>query len=263
MLNGRIIENQQFRWNSSFNIAFNKNKIKDINDQIIEGGSYVYSRAMEGQAIGVFYMQNFVGVDPQTGDALYLDANGKETSDYNLAERMVVGNPNPDFTGGFTNNFFYKNFDLNVFFTFVSGNEIFNDAGIYMTAGFAGGFDNQTKEILNAWKNPGDITNVPRSGAFNSTGERASSRWLYDGSYIRMRQASLGYTLKNLQWKGISAVRLYVSGMNLWTLTDYISDPEVNTIGTGGTSVGNIAGGIDFYTIPQPKTISFGLNVKF
>ena len=263
LLNGRIIENQQFRWNSSFNIAFNKNKIKDINDQIIEGGSYVYSRAMEGQAIGVFYMQNFVGVDPQTGDALYLDANGKETSDYNLAERMVVGNPNPDFTGGFTNNFFYKNFDLNVFFTFVSGNEIFNDAGIYMTAGFAGGFDNQTKEILNAWKNPGDITNVPRSGAFNSTGERASSRWLYDGSYIRMRQASLGYTLKNLQWKGISAVRLYVSGMNLWTLTDYISDPEVNTIGTGGTSVGNIAGGIDFYTIPQPKTISFGLNVKF
>jgi hypothetical protein len=132
-----------------------------------------------------------------------------------------------------------------------------------MSAGFAGGFDNQTKDILNAWKNPGDVTNVPRSGAFNSTGERYSSRWLYDGSYIRLRQVMLGYTLNKIKWQGISSIRLYVAGMNLWTKTDYISDPEVNTLGTGGTRVPNIVGGIDFYTIPQPKTITFGLNVKF
>jgi TonB-linked SusC/RagA family outer membrane protein len=263
LLNGRIIDNGQFRWNSSFNIAFNKNKIKNINGQIIEGGSFFYTRAMEGQPIGVFYMQKFIGVDPATGDALYLDENDKPTNDYNLAKRMVVGKSNPDFTGGFSNNFSYHNFDLSSLFTFVSGNEIFNDAGRFMSAGFAGGFDNQTKDILNAWKNPGDITNVPRSGAFNSTGERYSSRWLYDGSYIRLRQVMLGYTLNKIKWQGISSIRLYVAGMNLWTKTDYISDPEVNTLGTGGTRVPNIVGGIDFYTIPQPKTITFGLNVKF
>jgi hypothetical protein len=130
-----------------------------------------------------------------------------------------------------------------------------------MSSGFGNGFDNQTREILNAWKNPGDITNVPRSGAFYSTGHRTSSRWLFDGSYIRLRQLTIGYTLKNIRL--INSVRFFVMGMNLWTKTNYISDPEVSTLGTQISSVSNITSGVDFYTIPQPRTVSFGLNVKF
>ena len=263
LLNGKIIDQQNFKWSSSFNIGFNRNKIKDIKGQVIQGSTT--QRAVEGQPIGVFFMPKYLGVDPATGDALYMGEDGKSTSDYNAAKRMVVGDPNPDFTGGFNNTISYNGFDASIFFTFVSGNEIYNLAGRFMTSGFGNGFDNQTKDILNAWQKPGDITNVPRSGAFFSTGHRASSRWIYDGSYIRLRQLSFGYNLPSTITKrlNIQSARLFVAGANLWTSTKYISDPEVNSLGTRISGVANITGGVDFYSIPQPKTFSVGLNVKF
>lgn len=264
-LNGTIIDNTSFRWTSTFNIAFNRNKITDLNGQIITGGGRASQRAIEGEPIGVFFYQKFVGVDPATGDALYLDADKNPTSNFNQAERQVVGDPNPDYTGGFNNTFTFKGFDLNVFFTFVQGNDIYNAAGIYTSSGFANGLDNQTKDILNAWKQPGDITNVPRIGISYASGGRASSRWIFDGSYVRLRQLTLGYNfpsslINSLKIKG---GRLFVSGQNLWIKTDYPADPEVSSIGTGGSGVPNISSGTDFYTIPQPKTISVGLNVRF
>ena len=257
-LNTRNIEGA-FKWTTAFNIGFNKNKVTNIQGQIIEGvdGN---QRAVEGEPIGVFFLRKFVGVDPQTGDAEYLDKDGKITTNYSDAERRVVGKSNPDYTGGFTNIFSFKGVDLNVFFTFVHGNEIYNSAGVYMSSGFGNGLDNQTRDILNRWQKPGDITNVPRVGISFPTGERNSSRWIYDGSYIRLRNVSLGYNLpKNaIQTLHISAARVYVSGLNLWTSTKYPADPEVDT-----NTLGNISGGEDFYTIPQPKTITIGLNVKF
>ncbi|MEP7145264.1 MAG: SusC/RagA family TonB-linked outer membrane protein, partial [Ferruginibacter sp.] len=263
LLNGKIIDQKNFKWTSSFNIGFNRNKIKDIKGQIIQGSSV--QRAIEGQPIGVFFLPKYLGVDPANGDALYAGQDGKPTNDYNAAKLMVVGDPNPDFTGGFTNTVSYKGFDLNLFFTFVSGNEIYNLGGRFMSSGFGNGWDNQTKDILNAWQKPGDITNVPRSGAFFSTGHRESSRWIYDGSYIRLRQLSMGYNLPAGITKrlNINSARFFVAAANLWTTTKYISDPEVNTLGTRISGVSNITGGVDFYSIPQPKTFSVGLNVKF
>ncbi|MGC4037320.1 MAG: TonB-dependent receptor [Chitinophagaceae bacterium] len=262
-LNSRNIDKKNFKWTTAFNIGFNKNKVKNIQGQIIEASST--QRAVEGQPIGVFYMKKYLGVDPANGDALYLGADGKPTNNYNAAIQTVVGDPNPRYTGGFTNTFTYKGLDLNIFFTFVQGNEIYNGGGIYMSSGFGNGFDNQTTEILNRWQKPGDITNVPRIGFDSKTGQRASSRWIYDGSYVRLRQLMIGYNLPASIVKGlkISSARFYVAGMNLWLHTKYISDPEVNTLGTGVTSVSNIGNGTDFYTVPQPKTISVGLNVKF
>ena len=255
-LNSRNVEGA-FKWNTSFNLAYNVNKVEDIEGQIITSG---VQRAVEGEPIGAFFMQEFAGVDPATGDALYDDKDGKTTSDYSLAERRVVGKSNPDFTGGFGNTFSYKGFDLNIFFTFVSGNKIYNQAGIYMESGLGNGFDNQTTRYLNSWKNPGDITDVPRAGLSFGTNDRASSFWLSDGSYIRLRNATLGYTLpsKVSSLLKLSSARLYVAGNNLWTETKFDGDPEVNT-----ATLGNITGGIDFYTIPQARTISLGLNVKF
>lgn len=262
-LNSRNISTKDFVWTTSLNLAYNKNKVKNIGGQIFEssGGE---QRAVEGEPIGTFYMVKFAGVDPATGDALYDDGTGKTTNDYSAAPRMVVGKGNPDWTGGFTNTFSYKGIDLNVFLTFVSGNSIYNRAGIYQASGFGGGFDNQTHELLARWQKPGDITNVPRLSAFFGNGNIESSRWLYDGSYIRLKNVTLGYTLpkKVSGAMHISSARLYVAGYNLLTRTKYYSEPEVNT-GTGDNSISNIGSGIDYYTIPQARTFTVGLNVKF
>ena len=263
LINSRNIETKDFKWTTTFNIGFNKNKVKNIQGQVIEGSSF--QRAVEGEPIGVFFMPKFVGVDPANGDGLYEGDDGRPTNDYNAAKRMVVGDPNPDFTGGFNNTLSYKGIDLNIFFTFVSGNDIYNDGGRFMSSGFGGGLDNQTREILNRWRNPGDITDVPRLGASFPSGHRTSSRWIYDGSYIRLRQLNLGYTLPASLIKSLKIIsaRVFVAGTNLWTATDYTSDPEVNTLGTQVTAVQNISAGVDFYTIPQPRTVTIGLNVKF
>lgn len=248
-----------FKWTAGINAAYNKNIVKSINGQVIQGGGNL-QRAVEGQPIGVFFMPKFAGVDPETGDALYYDADGKTTADYDAAERQVVGKSNPDWTGAFSNSFSYKGFDLNLLFTFVTGNNVFNAAAQYMSAGFYNGFDNQTADMIGAWQKPGDITNIPRVGYFYGSGNRNSSQWLYDGSYIRLRTASLGYTFPKsvINSLKITSARFYISGLNLWTTTKYPGDPEVNT-----QTLGNIGGGQDFYTIPQPKTITVGLNVRF
>lgn len=263
LINSRNIESKNFKWTTSFNIGFNRNRIKNIEGQIIEGSEF--QRAVEGEPIGVFFMPKFIGVDPANGDALFLDDNDKPTNDYNAAKRQIVGDANPDFTGGLNNTLTYKGFDMGVFFTFVSGNDVYNNAGRFMTSGFGQGLDNQTREVLNRWQKPGDITDVPRLGIFMSTGERTSSRWIYDGSYLRLRQLSFGYNLPAnvVNRLNITSARVFVAAANLWTLTGYISDPEVNTLGTKVTAVQNITAGTDFYTIPQPRTFSLGVNVKF
>ena len=205
-------------------------------------------------------MQKFVGVDKQTGDALFADPTGKPTNDYTQAGRFAVGKYTPDYTGGFTNTFSYKGIDLNIFFYFVTGNNVYNAAGRFMSDGFYNGFDNQTTDILNSWKNPGDVTNVPRTGYYYGSGASNSTRWLYKGDYLRLKNLTLGYTIPKSVSSAlkIASARLYISGVNLLTYAKYPGDPEINT-----NVVNNIAGGEDFYTIPQAKTFTVGLNVKF
>jgi TonB-linked SusC/RagA family outer membrane protein len=258
-LSVKVLEKKRYSWVAGFNIGFNKNRVMDIDGQVIQ--DLFNTRAIENESIGTFYLPRFVGVDPTTGDALYDGEDGRPTSDYNIAPRQATGNSNPLYSGGFINSLTIGDIDASIFFYFVEGREIYNDGGRFMSAGFAGGFDNQTKEILNAWKNPGDITDVPRSGFSFPTGHRASSRWVYDGSFIRLRQLNVGYTFRKI--RHAQSARVYLLATNLWTKTEYAGEPEVNTLGTNRTSVSNITGGVDFYTIPQPKTIAVGLNVKF
>jgi len=258
-----------FRWTTTLTVGYNKNKVGNIGGQIIESGDQL-ERAIDGQPIGTFYMQKFVGVDPANGDALYADANGKPTNDYNNAARYVVGKYTPDYTVGLTNTFSYKKVDLSLFFYGVTGNKIYNGGGQYMSDGFANGnLDNQTTDLLNAWTHPGQITNVPRAGlgipansnaSGFSTGGNASTRWLYDGKYIRLKNVTLGYTIPTAAATAlkISSVRIYASVINMFTWTKYPADPEVNT-----NTLSIIGGGEDFYTIPQAKTFTVGLNVKF
>lgn len=122
--------------------------------------------------------------------------------------------------------------------------------------------DNNTVDQLQRWQNPGDVTKVPQARLYNVNGSQESTRYIVNGSYIRLRTMSLGYTFnsKLTQKIKIEKIRLYVSALNLMTFTDYpLWDPEVNW----DDADSNISKGNDFYTPPQPRTILFGINVNF
>ena len=259
-LSGRLI------WTTDFNLAFNKNTIIDINGPEITPNSINY--VIEGQPIGVFNIARYAGVDPDNGDALYyLSADSDETTNnYNLAEKQICGSPNPDFTGGFNNYFEFAGVDLNVLISFVYGNEIYNGGGVYQSAN-GDWFDNQTVDQMNRWQNPGDITDVPQARLGDGNGTKVSSRYLSDGSYVRFRNVNLGYTLpKSLTTRiNMTSVRVYLGVQNLYTLTKYKGwDPEVNYLGAGrSTQNNNIIQGYDFYTAPQARTYTLGINLSF
>jgi len=253
-----------FKWNTSFNFARNRNKILDLQGQIIQG-SFI-SRAQEGEPIGIFFSPKYAGVDPANGDALYVlvksDGTQTTTNDYNEATQMKVGDPNPDFIAGLTNTFKYKGVDFSFLFQGVFGNQVYNGGGIFMSAN-GDFFDNQTKDQLRRWQKPGDITDVPQARLFGGNGVGESSRYITDGSYIRLRTITLGYSLPAsvLSKAKLTKLRVYVSGQNLLTFTDYEGwDPEVNSDTYEGNNVNQ---GIDFYSAPQAKTVTFGINIGF
>ena len=257
----------EFQWTTSLNLAHNANKITNLNGQVITGG-YI-NRAVEGQPLGVFFTREYAGVDPNNGDALYYrntantdgSVDRTTTNNPNLATQVVVGNPNPKLIGGLTNNFSYKGIDLNVLFQGQFGNDIYNGAGPYMSAN-GDYFDNQTRDQLNSWKQPGDITNVPQARFYGGNGTVASSRYLQRGDFVRLRTVTLGYNLPKsiLNRLKMNRVRVYASAVNLLTFTKYTGwDPEVNSDATAG----NIGLGNDFYSAPQARTITGGLQIGF
>jgi TonB-linked SusC/RagA family outer membrane protein len=243
-----------FKWTSSLNFAANRNKVLSLyNDQPIDDMGRGGNRVEVGQPIGIFYGYNCLGVDPTTGNLIYEDINndGIITSE----DRTKIGDPNPDFTMGFTNVFSYKSFELSVFLHAVYGNDIFNATLIYLESGT--GEDNQTTRMIGRWKKPGDITQFPKAGD-----SYKSSRFIEDGSFLRVKNITLSYNFnkKWIKYVGMKSARIYASIQNLYTFTNYFGmDPEVNYY--GGSS--NIIIGTDFFTYPQSRTILIGLNFIF
>ncbi|HAI84252.1 MAG TPA: SusC/RagA family TonB-linked outer membrane protein [Chitinophagaceae bacterium] len=257
VLNATIIQNKNFRWTSSFNISTYKNEITRLVAPV-PPGQRTLGRLAVGAPYGQFFGRKYMGVDPANGDALYLGAGGVITNNYNAAIDTVLGNPNPDFYGGWNNRFSYKNFDLDIQCQFVSGGDVYNVAGFFQSVN-GDYFDNQTVDQMNYWKKPGDVTDIPQPRLYEGNGAGKSSRWIQDGSYFRVKSVNLGYNLprKLLQNIKFESVRVYVAAQNLLTFTKYKGyDPEVNT-----TYVGNINLGHDFYTPPQARTITIGVNV--
>jgi len=255
-----------FKWTTDFNISFNRNKIIDINGPEITPNGINY--VIEGQPIGVFKLRKYAGVDPDNGDAIYyLNATSDgTTNDYNLAEEIIAGSPNPDFTGGLNNYMEYKGVDLNILLSFVYGNEVFNGGGRYQSAA-ADWFDNQTVDQMNRWQNPGDISDVPQARLGEGNGTNNSSRYLSDASYLRVRNVNLGYNfpVSLVNKIMLSSLRVYIGVQNLYILTKYKGwDPEVNYTGTDrSTQNANIIQGYDFYTAPQARTYTLGINLTF
>lgn len=250
MLNTQNIRGE-FSWNTAFNIAANRNKVLKLYEgQPIDDQGRGGNRVQEGEPVGIFYGYNCLGVDPTTGKLVYedVDNDGIITS----ADRKKIGNPNPAFTYGLTNIFAYKNFDLTIFLQGVYGNDIFNGSNIYLASGV--GEDNQLAIMADRWKNPGDITKIPKEGD-----QRKSSRFIENGSFMRIKNVTLSYNMpqKWLILMRIKTARMYVSAQNLFTFTAYTGmDPEVNYY-----SNDNIVMGTDFFTYPQARTVMVGLNV--
>lgn len=244
----------EFTWTTSLTYAMNRNKVLSLyNDQPIDDMGRGGNRVEVGEPIGIFYGYNCLGVDPTTGNLVYEDLNGDGL--ITSADRMKTGDPNPDFTAGMTNVFNYKNFELSIFLQAVYGNEVFNGTLIYLESGT--GEDNQTKRMNDRWKEPGDITQFPRVGDTYK-----SSRFIEDGSFLRVKNITLSYTLKK-EWAkkaGMKMAKIYATVQNLYTFTNYFGmDPEVNYY--GGSS--NIILGTDFFTYPQSRTFLVGLNLMF
>jgi TonB-dependent starch-binding outer membrane protein SusC len=253
----------KFQWYSSFNISWNSNKVTGLDGRIIYNSNW---RVMENEPIGIFWIPAYAGVDPNNGDALfYKDTDKVETTTMlNQAEPQKAGDPNPDFFGGFSNNFKYKNFDLGFTFQFVYGNEIFNMSNQWQANGLSW-FENQTVEFYeNYWKAPGDNATYPQPRFLEGNGSGVSSMQLFDGSYLRLKDATLGYTVnsKTLTNYGVNSLRVFVRGLNLLTFTKYPGwDPEASYFGIG--TANTIQQGWDFYNAPQPRTITFGVNIGF
>lgn len=255
-INTTNIQSKYFRWQTNLNVARNINKIEKLNTPI--DASYNTERMVQGYSMNSFYMYKQLYVDPQTGDAVFQDLNkdGKITT----ADKQILGSALPKFFGGFNNSFSYKGFDLSVFFNFQYGNKIYNNNRYFLESG--GTRDDRraiNKNQLNRWQKPGDITDVPRVTTLgNNYTLSPTSRFLEDGSFVRLGTLNLGYTLpKNVASRiKASSIRVYFSGSNLWLLKKYSGpDPEVNV-----TSDPNVQG-YDLGTPPQPRTIQFGINM--
>lgn len=265
VVNTDNIVTKNFKWSTNINLSFNTNKITKLDgtSDTIPGndGRYLNSLIV-GQPIGVFYGPKYAGVDAANGDALYYKADGKSTTnDYGEAGNFIVGNPNPKYIFGFGNSISYKGFDFSFLFQGVFGNSIMNGAGGFMSSSFAW-FDNQTLDQLRRWQKPGDVTDVPQLRLGYDNGVAASSRYIYKGDYVRLKNITLAYNLPSSLTKKlrINSTRFYVTGVNLLTFTKYDGwDPEVNT----DYRAGNRNQGSDFYSAPQIKNISVGLNIGF
>ena len=271
------------KWSTDFNISFNQNKILSLSGgdlqyssvpgQLIAGNSQILR---VGEPVGAFFGWVFDGVY-QVGDNFsaepgkvpgnikYKDINGRDDKGnltgkpdgiVNDDDRTIIGNPNPKFTFGFNNTFKYKGFDLNIFFTGSYGNDIMNYTR--MAISWNCGYSNSFIDELNAWTPTHTNTDVPMVSRSNPP--EVSSRWVEDGSYIRLKNLSLGYNFSDIivQKLKITKLRVYISAQNLLTITKYSGyDPEVSYQDS------NHNYGLDYGSYPSSKLYTLGVDITF
>ena len=281
------IKTRQFQWSTSFNIAFNRNRILALVDnqntlqtsvtwethfnsqfpyisQVNKPTGMMYGFIYDGtykpedfDAAGNLKsgIPAYKGNKMQPGDMKYRDMNGDgKIDDY---DRTIIGCGQPLHTGGFSNNFTWKNFDLNIFFSWSYGNDILNANRLIFESGWKSQ-TNQLASYANRWTPSNPTSDTPRAAATGS--EEYSSRVIEDGSFLRLKNVSLGYTIPSRQLRkaGISSLRLYVSADNIWTWTNYSGpDPEVSTRNSVLTP------GFDWSAYPRAYGFTAGVNITF
>ncbi len=268
----------------SGNLATLKNKVISLAGSPIVGGridnEYYATLTTVGQPIGAFYLlpkegvfQNnldifthaYQGAGIQPGDVKYKDSNGDGLIDEN--DRQFAGSPIPKLTYGFTGNLKFKQFDLSVFFQGAYGNKLYNQVATDIE-GFYRAFNITERIATGSWTGEGTTNEFPRltwSSASSTNNKRPSTRFLEDGSYLRLKNLQVGYTLspKVLSALKIASMRIYASGQNLLTFTKYTGlDPEIYT-SSNGQGDGVRAVGIDWGTYPSARIYTLGLNLNF
>jgi TonB-linked SusC/RagA family outer membrane protein len=266
----------EFKWNTNLNITFNRNKAVKLgtNDTPIGGNANQgdYNRTEVGQPLGQFYGYIYDGVfmtqaeyeagpkhaSSMVGTVRMKDLNGDNIID--MSDRTFIGDPNPDFLYGITNEFSYKQFDASIVIAGAVGGDIIDDQ-LEWTENIDGVF-NVTKEVAERWRsesNPG-MGNIPRTRAGTTELFRYNNtRWVSDGSYLMVKNFTIGYTLPFKPNPYINSLRIFLSGQNILTLTNYTGvNPEVNNNGSDG-----LRQGVDQSSYPTARVFSVGVNFKF
>jgi hypothetical protein len=248
-------------WESELNLAWNRNQVLSLGpDEEIIGFGGVGAGANQdptilrvGEPTSSFFGWRFDRVED--GVVKYRDLNGD--GEVTAEDRTLLGNAQPDYTGGLVNRFTFRNFDLSVFLQWSVGNEIYNINRALLTS--TAGTANQLADVLDP-----NARGVPTPKAGNTFESNPSDLFVEDGTYLRGKNLRLGYTipaslLSRIPMARVSSVQLYGSVQNFFTVTDYTGfDPEISEY--AGT---NLQQGFDFGTYPQPRQFTIGLNVGF
>lgn len=292
---GKVLDQTKLTWTSSFNVAFNRNQILSLNEgqqsllSLINWDNVWRSLpayiAKVGQPIGQFYGYVWDGLYQtedfnmtpsgvytlktnlpsnttvasskiQPGHIKYKDLNGDFIINDN--DKTIIGNANPDFTGGFSNNFKYGSFDLNLFFQFSYGGEILNANRLVFEGNSGRTLQNHYASVLDRWTPTNTKTEMYVA---RGDGDKVySSRVIEDGSYLRLKTLQFGYSLpaSTIKKIHINSLRLFVAAQNLITWTNYTGfDPEVSAYNSALTP------GFDYSVYPRAKTVTVGLNLNF
>ncbi len=285
-LNAKIIDKKDFGWSSSINVTTQKNRVTALAPGVPEiVGTTQLERTnitRVGSPIGSFFLIRTNGVDAATGNRIFVNSAGQEVlfdfsrpaasrwlfRDGSIAPAIdlskdgyIAGNALPTVYGGFTNNLYYKNFDFMIDMFYSFGNKVYfgSRAGLLDQR-----YWNNTKDVLNRWQKPGDVTNIPKV-VYNDNVSNGSlnpiDANLFDGGFVRCRTIALGYTLptSKLSKIGLGSVRIYTQLLNPFIITKYPGvDPEISVNGNAA-----LTPGVDRNTIGQARTITFGANIGF
>ncbi|WP_162055183.1 SusC/RagA family TonB-linked outer membrane protein [Pontibacter pamirensis] len=248
-LNGDIVATPDFTWSANVSLTYNKNEVTQLvgdQEEIVNG---IFINRV-GEPINSLYVVRYAGVNPDNGNPQYYTADGTITETYDPSDRVLVGTTEAPFFGGFGTALNFKGFEVSSFFSFVRGNQIFNnDRANVENPQYL--WDNLALSMLDEWQEPGDITNIPRPGAPFRSG---TTRFVEEGDFLRLRNINVSYSLPSsvVNSIGLNSIRVFAQGQNLVTWTDFQGfDPEV----TGGSLTGA--------QYPALRTVTFGLNVGF
>ncbi len=276
-LNSVNVDRAGFRWESNFNISTNKNEVVDIDApegfifiNPIGGVEAVTSGVLqEGEPIGTFYgmVQDGIwnsqaeidesglsGFSVFPGGKRYVDLNGDNVISEE-DDREIIGDANPDFFGGFGNTLSYKGFELYFYWSFVVGNDIFNETDSRIAIAFD---NNVPKRFADRWTPENTDTNVPSGSGVERPLITSNTQVLEDGSFLRLRNVSLAYNLPVHKLSWLQSARVYVSGTNLLLFDNYSGyDPEVSR------GFSNLRRGYDQAQDPTVKMVTFGVTLDF
>lgn len=255
------IDRNKWNWTTDFNISMNRNRLEKLNLQQVyyytqtsEALSEYVVRMTPGEPLSKFWGLKALGVDPETGMVQYEDLN--KDGKINVADKQYIGDANPWFTLGMTNTISWNGLSLSFLITSSVGNDIYNASRIEMVGMYNA--NNQIKETLNRWRTPGQVTDMPKAGELDNL--KASTRWVEDGSYLKVKNITLAYDIRHpaLKKANISRIQPYITLDNMITWTKYSGyDPEMSQY----SSATNM--GIDWGTYPCVKTVLFGVNIEF